>query len=1244
MFVIVGGFVVLLLTAALVAPLFVNWTDYRAKFEDEATKILGRAVTVEGIASAKLIPFPSVTFEGISVGDDPDDPVLTAERFSMDLELAPFLSGQVLIFDMRLYRPKGKLTVHEDGTIDWALRPQTPFDPRQVKIENLVVEDGQIDIIDEAFGTSHRIDIANARVSARGLTGPWKVSSELTADGEPLVLDGSTGQPDEEGMLPVRLKVFPAGRSIAIETDGRAGSDKGRISYAGQFQLRPASLSDPATASLRTDGKTAPPAFRVSGTFDFKPEWLTLPEIRLETGDPENPYVANGKGAISFAGTPRFNISLDGNQVEFSEKGDKVASGSSLEARIDAFRAFVDAVPLPTMPGTIAVNLPAVVAGDTTIREVSFQAEPATNGWRVEGFRATLPGRTKLEAGGLLGTGDGFGFKGNMIVASTQPSGLANWLGGDIATPAIRLLTAAGFSANVDLAPGLQRFDALELAIGPSVLKGSALRRTDGQRPLIQLTLKGEAVDLEILGTVGAGIITGTNSGLDFGHDLAFALDAGPVTAAGLDADAFGLTARVKQDRADIDRLMLTNLAGASLSATGSLTDISLTPSGTIDASIVSADGSELVSTLAARFPGINWIGIAADRIATTPDLLSDLQLSFIASTAPEDEDRAWTMSGNTKAASGSASFAGTWRSGATEFADVEGDWQATATQDEPLNFLSLAGIDLVPLGTPGPATLELKATGKPASDLDLELSFSADGTAATFTGKRTQAPDGPVLDGTATLISSDLDPYLLATGFAFPGTGLGTPVSLETGLARRAKSYDLKGLTVSIADLKASGDLSVNTSGERSKFAGALAVDRADVAWMLGMIAGAAALQPGAEGALSSPFSGNSALAADGRIQLTAKVFDLGPIGEASDAAADVVFDVASIRLERFDAGLAGGKFSGSVSGANQDGTVTVGGDFALKAAATDRLATSPGVSGLVDLSGTLSASGKTMDGLVASMTGTGVMSIADGTIAGINPDGLGAFLALPVTDGKAPSEAAVRAMIDSSVFTGSMPFGQVTAAWAATSGKVRLPSFRVSSGATALEADVEADVLAQEVSVNGRVIYDAGNQTLAGAETVVPFTVSRNAFESALISDAQPMTQFLTQRALEAEQERVEAMQAALSDKQRLRRDVRAVQIAYAARDKRISAREAAVRGAARRVGEQARLMWEGTKAALEEEQRLKEEAEAKAKAEEEARAAAAAAKAEEMLNVPDFSADPVLPQDGVPVLPELDLNLNP
>ena len=88
----------------------------------------------------------------------------------------------------------------------------------------------------------------------------------------------------------------------------------------------------------------------------------------------------------------------------------------------------------------------------------------------------------------------------------------------------------------------------------------------------------------------------------------------------------------------------------------------------------------------------------------------------------------------------------------------------------------------------------------------------------------------------------------------------------------------------------------------------------------------------------------------------------------------------------------------------------------------------------------------------------------------------------------------------------------------------------------------------------------------------------------------DTEPLAQFLTQRALEREQARVEALQSALLEKQRLRREVRYYASLQFERDKAAEiARKAAEEAAA------------AAKRKAEEEARAKAEAEAKAKAEE-------------------------------------------
>ena len=75
-------------------------------------------------------------------------------------------------------------------------------------------------------------------------------------------------------------------------------------------------------------------------------------------------------------------------------------AGLTLQDRIAAIRAALLDLPKPSIPGSIDVDLPAVVAGDTTIRDVRMQAEPAPDGWQVKTLSASLPGRTTLEGVG----------------------------------------------------------------------------------------------------------------------------------------------------------------------------------------------------------------------------------------------------------------------------------------------------------------------------------------------------------------------------------------------------------------------------------------------------------------------------------------------------------------------------------------------------------------------------------------------------------------------------------------------------------------------------------------------------------------------------------------------------------------------------------------------------------------------------------------------------------------------------
>ena len=148
-FVFIGGLLVLALLGALIAPYFVDWTAYRSDFEREASRILGRRVEVRGGASATLLPFPSLTFGDVAVLGDDGKPLLEIDHFRMDAELAPYLSGEILIYSMTLQSPTIRVPVHKDGSIGWVVdRPNVPSDAKVV-LENVAISDGRV-ILEDA--------------------------------------------------------------------------------------------------------------------------------------------------------------------------------------------------------------------------------------------------------------------------------------------------------------------------------------------------------------------------------------------------------------------------------------------------------------------------------------------------------------------------------------------------------------------------------------------------------------------------------------------------------------------------------------------------------------------------------------------------------------------------------------------------------------------------------------------------------------------------------------------------------------------------------------------------------------------------------------------------------------------------------------------------------------------------------------------------------------------------------------
>jgi len=1202
LFVIFGGLFVLALCAALVGPYFIDWSGYKADFEREASVILGRKVTVQGDVTARILPFPSVTFSDVAVGGGTNgEPAMTVETFSMDSELAPFLRGEFLIFDMRLVRPVATIDVAADGTVDWAIRPSTPFDARQISIEKLTISDGQVTLRHEVSGRENVLSGIDMAVSAKALTGPWRIDGTVKVDGMPTQLSASTGALEPTGQMRLRVRATPERFGVVLDSDGNVSMDKGRGLYSGSFTLlenRAAPQGQPAADATKAPAKPVDPGFRVKGRFALDNARLGIEEFRFETGPLEDPYTADGTAEIDLGASPRFSVSTKGAQVRFDEAvgGETGGAGLSVSERLTALEKTLVALPRPTIPGTVDVDLPAIVAGDTTVRDVRLKAEPSDDGWELKSLAATLPGRARLEAEGFLHTKDALGFDGQLLLAVGQPSGFAAWVAKDI-DEAVRRLPAAGFKAKVALTREQQRLDDIELILGKARFTGELDSLQPGDaRASVTMKLDGSELDLEGMRAFASLFVTDQGANRFADTDLDLAVKAGPVNFAGLSADTLDTALRLREGVLEIDRLSVGGLAGASLSATGRIKDFPKAPTGNLDASIVAVDLAPLVSLAARQWPDNRVLSGLAARSAAYPDLLTDARIDFVASAA-ENSDGSAGLALSAKGEAGGSDLLATLSapaySGVPEATDIK--LNLSARNNDATALLALAGLPVLPLGMTGQGELEIAATGAARNGLDVTASMAGEDASAGFTGTTTLRDDVASLRGRATLQAADIEPWLMTTGVSVPGMGTGTAVELVADADLSQGQLALGKLTGTLNERAFAGDLKATLVEGVPSLAGSLKVDELDLRPFAEMLLGANALAVEGRGWPKTAFASKSAVPFNAELDIVADTLAAEPLAVVNDASLGLKIDGQSLRLSNIRGKIFGGSLEGLAELKNNDGTGLLTGQLKLDGADVSAIPVAAGLGGKGGFSASLSGSGKSVEGLVASLSGSGTAVVDGLVVPGFNPDAFGSLIAKADALGRDVNAARVAGFAPAIAGDGSFSADRADVAFTVAAGILRAPPLTLKNPSATLTADLRADLNSGTVAGTGGIAYASGEEEVTGSEPTLNFQLEGSPGATNLTFDSAPLAQFLTQRALEKEQARVEAMQAVLLEKQRLRREARYFAAQQAERE---------------RIAEEARLA---------EEARIKAEQEAKAaaeaarlQAEEEARAAEAAAKA--------------------------------
>ena len=1137
---------VLALFAALIGPYFIDWTTYREDFEREASRVLGQPVQVRGGADARFVPFPSVTFENVVVGEGLDgQPMMTIDRFSMDAELAPFLSGEIRIFDMRVENPKATVRLSSGGELDWALRSEKTLPGQALVLENIGVVNGEVTVLDEQSDREHKLEGLSMTMSAKSLTGPWSIDGVVHVDGVRTTFELRSGALLPNGGIRLRSKLLPVGIPFSIETEGDLRIEDLKPRYSGNFTLQ--AIAPPKT----TDGTVRdrrPFYAKARGVFDVDNERLRIDDYRMEAGSPKDPYVVSGEATFDAGVDPEFVLIADGQQLNFArfdgdeedEQSDIIAR--SFEHRLSWLRSLLAWAPVPQMPGEVRVALPAIVAGDTIVRDVVINAQPDGGAWRIDRVQANLPGRTLFVADGQLGVGSDFTFTGKMKIDSTQPSGFAAWLTDEI-DPAIRRLDRAAIEADVDLSARLQRFDQMKITIGSDLLEGQFQRAVPVQgRPALGVELDGEDVDLDAIRAFARLVIGDGEGNRLAGHDIDARMRAERLEAFGVPAEGADVSLRLKGGTLDIDRFTITDIAGASIASTGQVRNVFSAPEGNVDIELA-AEKSEAVIALLSRLFGGHPV---LDHLEANSELFNDARIDLRAR-FDNRADAASTLVADADGEIGASKFDLELRRNDVLAPLSSGQLSVVADihNSSPRLLLGQLGIAALASDLPGPASAEVRIEGAPAEDLAFSFGYQASDVSMQASGKTWQDIDRRLqADFDLSLESSDLTPYLLSHGIVLTATEAPLPVQVSANVGTEGDSVHLTGVEGSTGGTRFAGDLTLNRGSNVLGAKGSVAVSGMDLGWMAEMMLGFNTLLTGEPGWSDQEFLPplQSGLTLD--VDVTADVADLHFGPAATEWSGQLVLNDDELQWRDISAAWLDGMVSGQVRLANRQGSGFLSGQLQLENAQLAPLVWQhdgfPVATGTMDVTASFEGTGKSLRAVVASLTGSGIVGLAALDLRGLENEALEDVLTAADREDFDIDGGAVQALAEQIVSNGSFFAGETTTPFTIAAGTVRLPNIVLSDTGAALRGEARLDIADQAVDARFDLEFDASAEALTGAAPSVNLTFLGPLSDPGRLIDAAELSNYLSLRAYERERRRVETMQAEVLENQRLRREV--------------------------------------------------------------------------------------------------------
>jgi uncharacterized protein involved in outer membrane biogenesis len=1163
--------IILALVAALAGPHFVDWTEYRARFESEATRLAGTPVRIAGPIDVSLLPTPTLTLGRVEFGA-PAQPQGKARELYAELALGALLRGEFRASELRVIGPEVALGLGQNGRLDWPAA-RMGFDPDQLQIEKVSLEDGRIAFSDGASGTRTALEGFWFKGDLRSLLGPVKGEGGFTSAGERYGYRVSSGRFDD-GAMKLKLSLDPVNQPLAIEADGALRFDDSAPRFDGTLNV-----SRPVVAATAGGRGTVTVPWRASAKVKAESARALFEQVEYVYGPEASAIRLTGTAEFRFGKNPRIDSLLSARQVDLDRAlalpdGVRRVPLASLKALLEPFTSSYR----PTVPVRLGIGVDAVTLAGGTLQSVRGDLKLAGDGWDIETLEMRAPGFAQVRLSGrVTQSGDGIGFKGPAQVDANEPRMFAAWLGGRADAPAgpSGVLRVGG-----DLNVGAQEFavERLKFEFDHKSIEGRfAYAGASGAKPpRLDAELKAAELDIDGMMAFGRAVLEGT--AIDWPREVSVAVDVARATVAGIGVKGVSGTFKLDPAGVTFDRVRIADLADAAFSLNGRMEGALDAPRGTVTFDVDARGLDGTVAVLAKFLPQVaEPVRQVAGRImplkaratlAIEPVSATNLRGDSKIKLALDGTGGALRMKFNAEAAGDIA---------ALTLPAFRLDGQIAATDGSALT--GLLGLDRVLNVDKRAGLLSVAVRSAAGGDATLDARIMAGGLSASAIGTaRLFGAGGPSAALDLTLRSADAG----ALRRAVAGSITLLPVALSAKLKASPNDFALDGISGTVGSSPVRGKLKLSLAPAKT-IEGQIDSDFLDAGALLAAAAGMPKSMRADVPWPSEPFIENGLGDFSGRIQFSAKRASLTPTLIGQQLRGALRFDGSEVVFEDVQGTLAGANASGQLVLRRSAEGLATRIKFSLAGADATALWLGegrPAVSGRLGLTAELEGNGLSPAALVGSLTGAGTIALEDAQIAGLDPRAFSAVVSA-ADKGMAIDTPRIRDIVATMLDGGALVVPRLDTAFAVNAGLARTgPALIYAQGANLnllANADLAANTLDARMTLFGPAVTEGTNTTRPEILVMLkgPLAAPKRTVDVAALSA------WLMLRSVERQAKHIDAIEAERRDFERREAERRDVERREA--ERRDAERREAERKEAERRDAEARAITSTVPAAL-------------------------------------------------------------